>query len=111
MNEYASIDDEIELTLNSLDGLQVATAPKFLYARVLRRLKNRESTIYEKISLYVSHPIIAMAIILLVVILDLQVISQKRPDKYSLPDLVVKSIYQEDYELAANFYDYDLQEQ
>jgi len=45
--KHQNIQQQIEQTLNSLDGLQKAEANPYLYTRIEQRLKNKQPANYE----------------------------------------------------------------
>ena len=66
-----SINNKIEEVLNSLDGINRAEANPFLYTRIKARLNSRRSSIWDKLSSLISRPVIALAGVFLILVLNL----------------------------------------
>ncbi len=69
MTSQEKIQQEIESTLRSLDGVKRAEANPFLFTRIKARM-NKEANGWEWIFSFVSRPAIAVAIILLVMVVN-----------------------------------------
>ena len=66
MTSKEKIQQEIERTLQSLDGLKRAEANPFLFTRIKARMTKKANGWEEGIFSFVSRPVIAVAILLLV---------------------------------------------
>jgi len=66
MTPNEKIQQEIEKTLQSLDGIKRAEANAFLFTRIKARMNKKPGGWEEGIFSFVSKPLIAIAIILLV---------------------------------------------
>jgi hypothetical protein len=65
MEHRDDIHKEVELTLNSLDGVERAETRPFFYARLTARLQQEsEAGIWGKMILLLSRPAISLAILL-----------------------------------------------
>ena len=69
MTPQEKIQQEIERTLQSLEGMKRAEANPFLFTRIKARL-NKKANGWEWIFSFVSRPAIAVAIILLVMVVN-----------------------------------------
>jgi hypothetical protein len=69
MTSKEKIQQEIERTLQSLDGVKRAQANPFLFTRIKARMDKRANG-WEWIFSFVSRPAIAVAIILLVMVVN-----------------------------------------
>ena len=69
MTPGKNIQEEIEKTLQSLDGIQRAEANPFLYTRIKARMQDNSSG-WERAFSFVSRPMIALAILALVMALN-----------------------------------------
>lgn len=67
------INKKIEEILNSADGMSKASARPFLFTRLEARMKN-EKTLWWKISSLVSKPLVALACIFFVIMINAMVI-------------------------------------
>jgi len=65
MTSKENIQQEIEQTLQCLDGVKRAEANPFLFTRIKARMAKKDS-VWERTFSFISKPIIAMAIVLLV---------------------------------------------
>jgi len=65
MTSKENIQQEIEQTLQCLDGVKRAEANPFLFTRIQARMAKKDS-VWERTFSFISKPIIAMAIVLLV---------------------------------------------
>ena len=65
MTSKEKIQQEIEQTLQCLDGAKRAEANPFLFTRIKARM-NRKANVWEKTFSFVSKPAIAVAIVVLV---------------------------------------------
>jgi hypothetical protein len=68
MTSKEKIQQEIERTLQSLDGVKRAEANAFLFTRIKARMNKKGS--WEWVSSFVSRPAIAVAIVLLVMAIN-----------------------------------------
>ena len=69
MTSKEKIQQEIEQTLQCLDGVKRAEANPFLFTRIQARMAKKDST-WERVFSFISKPAIAMAIVLLVMIVN-----------------------------------------
>lgn len=81
------INKKIEEIMDSLQEIQKAKPRPFFFTRLEARMKNHKSS-WEKISSFVSQPVVAFACICLIIIINLAVIfssanSQNRTDEQS----------------------------
>jgi len=65
MTQKEKIHEEIERTLQSLDGTKRAEANPFLFTRIKARM-NRKANAWEGVFSFISKPAIAIAILLIV---------------------------------------------
>lgn len=103
-------NEGIEQILNSLDGMQRAQPAPFFYTRLHARLTRTEKNIWEKITYFVSRPVIAFSMVSLVILINLAVLLNQSGGSSSSTDQTYQSVY-EDYTVASNdFYDYEIKE-
>lgn len=69
MNDDHQINKLAEETMNSLDGIQRAEPQPFLYTRLSARMQ-RPANIWERSARYLSRPIVAVACLLLVFLVN-----------------------------------------
>lgn len=65
MTQEEKLQQEIERTLQSLDGIKRAEANAFLFTRIKARM-NKKSTGWESIFSFISKPVVAIVIVLIV---------------------------------------------
>ena len=70
------IENKIETTLNSLDHVSRVGPGPFFYTRVMARLNKKSLTTWEKITVFISQPAVAFAVICLVISLNTLAIFQ-----------------------------------
>ena len=70
------IENKIEKALSSLDHVSRVGPGPFFYTRVQARLNRKDRTLWEKVSLFISQPAVAFAVICLVISMNTLVIFQ-----------------------------------
>jgi hypothetical protein len=65
MTNKDQIQKEIEQTLQSLDGVQRATANPFLFTRIKARMQKQSNT-WDRVYSFVARPVVAIAVLVLV---------------------------------------------
>ena|SRR6266487_4415432 len=74
MEAKRHIEQEVNKTLDSLEGLKKAEVNPWLFTRIKARLEGDEKTLWSKAISFISKPAIAIAAILLVVVINASVI-------------------------------------
>lgn len=74
MNRMSDIQHRVDETLAILDNVRQANPKPFFYTRLEARLRQNRSNIWERVSVAVSRPAIAMTTLLLVLIMNILVI-------------------------------------
>lgn len=64
----------IENTLNSLDGLERASPAPWLLARISARLSKNQQSIWDKISVFISKPSVAVPALAIVLVVNIAAI-------------------------------------
>lgn len=67
-------DYEIEKILESMDGISKASPRPFFFTRLEARMMYKEKNVWEKLSIFLSRPIVAFASICLVLMINAFVI-------------------------------------
>ncbi|HEY8397243.1 MAG TPA: hypothetical protein VIK80_04840 [Flavihumibacter sp.] len=88
MNTDKHIENLVEQTLQSLDGLQTARANPHLYTRIRARLEDERST-WSRIAAFLSKPVVAIALVLLVIALNVFTITSSRTESDENTDQLV----------------------
>jgi len=73
MTPKNNIQKKVEDALNSLDGIRPATIQPFFYTRLKERLEQTKG-VWENIGTFISRPVMLMATVCMVIILNLAVL-------------------------------------
>jgi hypothetical protein len=66
MTTGKNIPQEVEKTLESLEGIQRAEANPFLFTRIKAKMQRQQDNVWEKVFFFINRPAIAIAVVLLV---------------------------------------------
>jgi len=106
MSSNNFIQQEIEKTLQSLDGVQRAEANPYLFTRIKARME--KNTSWERISSFVSRPVIAFATLLLIMAINAFVLfSSGKNEGTGTGEIAVTDIADEYNSSATTIYDYE----
>lgn len=104
------IKQEVEKTLQSLNGIARASANPFLFTRIKAKLQQQENSVWEKIFSFVSRPVVAIALVLVVMAINGWVVFGSSSAKENIAsengNANVSEIANE-YNLLANTTNYD----
>jgi hypothetical protein len=108
MKRKTEIENEVEATLNSLEGVTPASPRPFFFTRVQARLNNNEQrTYWEVLSSFIARPAIAFTVIMVIVVMNAVAVFEQTESTPVLADQTEQSAYDE-FNLAANsFYDFE----
>lgn len=70
MSANDKINREVEQTLQSLDGMARASANPFLYTRIRAKMQQVENSRWEKLFSFISRPVVAIALLLLIMAIN-----------------------------------------
>ena len=75
----SSIEKLVEDTINSFDGTERATAKPFLLTRIFARMQNQPDSqnIWTRAGSFLSTPSVALAVLLLIIIVNATIILQR----------------------------------
>jgi hypothetical protein len=96
MKTEKQVEQEVDKTLDSLNGMKRASANPYLYTRIQSRMQNDGGRIWGTITGFLTRPVVAFAAILLIILINLAVFFQNSKD--NLP------IAQDDEQLFASEY-------
>ncbi len=106
------LDDKIDSTLESIDGIAKASPMQFLLTRINAGLNNAVAeTVWSKIAFYLKKPLVSGFAILLLLLINILVI--KSINNSGEKDRIAKSITSQKYDFAINvsvLYDIENQE-
>ena len=98
---------EIEEILNSLDGVQKASAGAFFFTRVQAKLQKQETSLWGKLAYFIAKPTVALATLSAIFLLNATVLfyQDESPSTTSIADQSEQA-FTEEYNttLAANSY-------
>src|SRR2546428_14154776 len=69
-----ALDNKIKNTLASLDGIERASPGPFFFTRLKVRMEHRTRNLWEEMGSFLTKPVVALAGILVIVIVNLTVI-------------------------------------
>lgn len=70
MEKRSTIQNEVELTLNSLDGVQRAEASPFFYSRLMAKLESSPLSIWTKAMMFLSQPVVSLSLLFFFLLLN-----------------------------------------
>ena len=70
MSTKKNIQEEVEKTLNSLEGIQRAAANPYLFTRIKARLESEEKGFWSRALTYISRPSVAVPAIVLTILIN-----------------------------------------
>ena len=85
MNDKRHIQEEVEKTLNSLDGIQRATSNPYLFARIRARLEREEKSLWSKALTFISRPLVAVPAIVLTILINTAIFFEFKSEKVQTP--------------------------
>jgi len=85
MNDKRHIQEEVEKTLNSLDGIQRATSNPYLFARIRARLEREEKSLWSKALTFISRPSVAVPAIVLTILINTAIFFEFKSEKVQTP--------------------------
>ena len=107
MKQKHEIEQQVEESLKSLDHLERAKANPFLYTRVHAKLSMAPRTIWETLTSYLTKPVIAMAMLCMVILTNAAVVYwQSAPeDAVAANDQPQLALTEEYHITVASIYD------
>jgi hypothetical protein len=106
MLDKRDIEQRIEDTLNSLDGMSRAEANPFIYTRIQARLK-RTKTGVERIVLFAGKPAFAFLVLVVVISTNLVAMLQGSNEAATKPQQSQFVVADEYHNNVQNLYDYE----
>ena len=104
------IQQKVEETLESLNGIQRAEPQPFFYTRLIGRLQREERGIWETIGSFLSRPVVATVSLCLILILNVFILTRPESTQSASSSLVTSDLTSPDseYILAnSNSFDYE----
>lgn len=85
MNSKRNIQEEVEKTLNSLDGIQRAEATPYLFTRIKAGLEKEEKNFWSRALTFISRPSVAVPAIILTVLINTAVFFEFKSERVQVP--------------------------
>lgn len=101
MNNIKRIEDEVEKTLNSLDGIQRAAANPYLFTRVKSRLEKDEKSVWSSALAFISRPRVAVSAIVLTILINTAIFFEFGSEKPQTPQ-DEEQVFAGEYNLSVN---------
>jgi len=101
MNNKKPIQEEVEKTLNSLDGIQRAAANPYLFTRIKARLEGEEKSFWGRALTFLSRPSVAIPAIVLTILINTAVFFEFRSEKVQTPP-EDEQAFASEYNLSVN---------
>lgn len=103
MRNRHHIEQEVDKTLNSLDGIQRATANPYLFTRIKAGMQKEEGKGFWSMATgFISRPVVAIATILLIVLVNLAVFFQAKPVAIPAPQQDGEQLFASEYNLSGS---------
>lgn len=110
MNNKSDIQNKVQATMISLDGITSATPGPFFFTRVQARLNKANKNIWEKVSAFIARPTVAIAMVSFVILINTAAVLKYKTSSNLSLDQTDQSVYEE-FNVAVNtFYDYEIKE-
>ena len=85
MDNKKRIQEEVEKTLNSLDGIQRAVANPYLFTRVKARLEKQERSFWSKALTLIARPSVAVPAIVLTILINTAIFFEFNSERLQIP--------------------------
>lgn len=101
MDNKKRIHDEVDKTLNSLDGIQRAMANPYLFTRIKAKLERDEKSIWSKALTFLSRPSVALPAILLATFINIAIFFEFRSERKQTTQ-EAEQVFASEYNLSDN---------
>jgi hypothetical protein len=101
MDNKKRIQDEVEKTLNSLDGIKRAVANPYLFTRIKAGFERDEKSVWSKALTFMSRPSVAVPAIVLTVLINTAIFFEFRSEKVQTPQ-DEEQVFASEYNLSDN---------
>ena len=104
------IQQKVEETLESLNGIQRAEPQPFFYTRLIGRLQREERGIWETIGSFLSRPVVAIVSLCLILILNVFILTRPESTQSASSSVVTSDLTSPDSEYilaSSNSFDYE----
>ena len=102
MKNKEQIQREVDKTLDSLDGIQNASANPYLFTRIKSALEKEEKNVWSRALSFISQPSVAFATIIIALFINAIMLFQSRSAQPSSSSREGEQGFATDYNLADN---------
>jgi membrane-bound ClpP family serine protease len=85
MKGKRNIQEEVEKTLNSLDGIQRAEANPYLFTRIRAGLEKEQKSFWSRALTFLSRPSVAVPAIILTVLVNTAIFFEFKSERVQVP--------------------------
>jgi len=100
MNNRKPIQEEVEKTLNSLDGMQSAAANPYLFTRIKAGLEREEKGFWSRSLTFLSRPSVAVPAVVLTILINTAIFFEFKSEKVQIPQ--DEETFAREYNLSDN---------
>ena len=101
MKDKRHIQEQVDKSLDSLDGIQRASANPFLFTRVQARLRKQETSFWTQAFAFISRPTVAFAGIAIAIIINVVVLFESRNESVKITQ-DEEQVFASEYNLSTN---------
>src|ERR1041385_7707630 len=95
MDNKKHIQEEVEKTLNSLDGMQRAAANPYLFTRIKARVEKDERSFWSNALTFISRPSVAVPAIVLTILINTAIFFEFKSERVQAPQDVEQAFASE----------------
>lgn len=97
-------EQKIQLAIDSLQNVERAAAPPFLFSRVEAKMQRNNSGVWNNLFGYFTRPVVACASLCILFVINLVIVAQTQPDQ---PAPIVELNTVEEYQTVSTSYDFE----
>lgn len=101
MNTQQQVEKRVEEAMNSLDGIQRATANPFMFTRIAERMRQRNSP-WEKAASFIARPVFAMAMVILFLAANFYVATKEKEERMALQKQTNEQVFAAEFYISSN---------
>jgi hypothetical protein len=101
MNDKKHTQEEVERTLESLEGIQRAAANPYLFTRIKARLEKEEKSFWSRALTFISRPSVAVPAIVLTILINTAIFFEFKSERIQTPQ-DEEQVFASEYNLSDN---------
>lgn len=106
MSTKQNIEQKVNETLNSLDGIQKASPGHFFFTRVQARLSNTNKDVWERTLSFITRPAVVIATVVMILLIDVIALTNTEPSD-NMQAIEKAQVFEDEYDFSiATIYDY-----